>query len=221
MRTPNSVAYENQSLLQIASTVAGKYQLSVVGVADALNPVFARVTQNQESDLAFLQRLASAHDYDFTVRGTQLIFYSRTALEAQPPVMTVTRGNVERFGFENRTRRVYRAVQIAYQDPASRRLITQSVAAADIPTGDTCKLTTRCENAQQAALKARAALRNGNAWFTHARLRMPGTTALSAGNTIALSGWGSFDGAYLIETSRHSLSRRSGYSTEAEVRRVS
>jgi Bacteriophage probable baseplate hub protein len=220
MRTPNSVAYENQSLLQIASTVASKYQLTVVGVADPLNPLFARVTQNRESDLAFLRRLATAHGYDFTVRGSELVFYSRSALEAQPPLMTVTRGGVERFAFENRTRQVYKAAQVVYQDPASRRLIAQTVTAANIPTGDTCKLTTRCEDTQQATLKAQAALHNGNSWFTHARLTMPGTTELSAGNTIALAGWSSFDGVYLIEAAQHLLNRRSGYSTEAEVRRV-
>jgi phage protein D len=220
MRTPNSAAYENQSLLQIASTVAGKYQLSVVGVADPLNPIFARVTQKQESDLAFLTRLATSNGYDFTVRGGELVFYSRSALEAQPPLVTVTRGAVERFAFENRTRRVYKAAQVAYQDPATRSLIAASVAATSIPTGDTCKLTPRCENGQQATLKAQAALHNGNAWFTNARLTLPGTTALSAGNTIALSGWGSFNDVYLIETARHSLSRRTGYSTEVEIRRV-
>jgi phage protein D len=201
--------------------VASKYRLNVVGVADPLNPVFARVTQKQESDLAFLKRLATSNGYDFTVRGTALVFYSRSALEAQPPVLTVARGNIERFAFENRTRLVNKAAQVTYQDPASRQLITQSVAAVNIPTGDTCKLTMRCENGQQATLKAQAALNNGNAWFTNARLALPGTTALSAGNTIALSGWDSFDGVYLIEMSRHSLSRRTGYSTEAEIRRVS
>lgn len=220
MRTPNSAAYENRSLLQIASTVAGKYQLSVVGVADPLNPVFARVTQKQESDLAFLKRLAIANGYDFTVRGSELVFYSRSALQAQPPALTVTRNDVERFAFENRTRQVYKAAQVTYQDPATRSLITQSVAATDIPTGETCKLTPRCENGQQATLKAQAALQNGNAWFTNGRLTLPGNTALSAGNTIALSGWGSFDDVYLIETSRHSLSRQTGYSTEVQIRGV-
>ncbi|HTW87573.1 MAG TPA: contractile injection system protein, VgrG/Pvc8 family [Candidatus Binataceae bacterium] len=220
MRTANSVAYENQSLLQIASTVASKYQLQVIGVAETINPVFARVTQKQESDLAFLKRLATSNGYDFTVRGTELVFYARSALEAQPPILTVARGNVERFAFENRTRLVNKAALVAYQDPASRQLIIQSVAATDIPTGDTCKLTMRCENGQQATLKAQAALNNGNIWFTNARLTLPGNTALSAGNTIALSGWASFDGVYLIDTSKHSLNRRTGYSTEAVMYRV-
>lgn len=186
-----------------------------------VDSVFARVTQKQESDLAFLKRLATSNGYDFTVRGTELVFYARSALEAQPPVLTVARGNVERFAFENRTRLVNKAAQVAYQDPASRQLIIQSVAATDIPTGDTCKLTTRCENGQQAMLKAQAALNNGNVWFTNARLTLPGSTSLSAGNTIALSGWASFDGVYLIDTSKHSLSRRTGYSTEVVMYRVS
>ena len=221
MRTPNSVGFENQTLLQIAATVASKYQLQVMGVAETLNPVFARVTQNRETDLEFLTRLAATHGYEFTVRGAALIFYSRAALEAQPPLLTLTRGDVERFAFENRTRKVYKAAEVAYQDPATRNLITQTLAASNIPTGDTRKLIARCDNAQQAALKAQAALKQANSWFTSARVSLPGTTALSAGNVVAFSGWGSFDDSYLIEEARHSLSRRSGYSTTIVACRTS
>ncbi|SRR5579875_702782 len=221
MRTRNSVAYENQTLLQIATTVAAKYGLAVIGVADSLNPMFARITQNHESDLEFLKRLATAHGYEFTVRGSALVFYSRAALETQTPVITLTRGDVERFSFENRTRRIYKAAQVAYQDAATRSLITQTIDAAGIPTGDTRKLITRCENAQQATLKAQAALQEANSWFTSSQITLPGMTALAAGNTLELFGWGSFDGLYLIEVSRHSLHRRTGYSTSIDARRVS
>jgi len=220
MRTRYCVAYENQSLLQIATAVAAKYQLGVVAAPDAPDLRFERVTQSHETDLAFLNRLALAHGYDFTVRGTDLVFYSRAALEAQPPTLTLKRGDVVAFAFENRTRAVYKAAEVAYHDGLSRSLIAYTAAAENIPTGDTRKLIVRCENAQQAMLKARAALTGANQWFLQARLTMPGTTAVSAGNILALDGWASFDGAYIVETARHSLSRRSGYVTQIHARRV-
>lgn len=220
MRTQRSAAYENQSLLQIASTVGARYGLGVSGAPDALNLVFARVTQKQETDLAFLKRLANEHNYDFTVRGGQLVFYARQALEAQPPVMAIKRTTVERFSFENRTRRIYKAAQAAYHNPVTKQLITQTVQVSGIPTGDTLKLTRRCENGQQALLKAQAALHLNNMRFTRARMTMPGITRLAAGNTIALDGWGAFDAVYIIETACHRLNRARGYSTDIEVRRV-
>jgi len=80
MRTPNSIAYEDQTLMQIAEAIASKYGLEVISVANRINVSFARVTQKQESDLQFLRRLARGHDYDFTIRGNQLVFYARPAL---------------------------------------------------------------------------------------------------------------------------------------------
>src|SRR5579884_3295138 len=47
MRTPNSTAYENQTLLGIARAVAAKYGFSVLGAAVNPDVSFARVTQGQ------------------------------------------------------------------------------------------------------------------------------------------------------------------------------
>ncbi len=166
MRTPNSAGYEQQSLLDIAEVIAGKYGLSVVSAPGVTDLQFARVTQKHETDLAFLKRLAREHGYDFTVRGTLLVFYAQSALAAAPAVVSLDRSEVERFEFRNRTHRIYSAAQVAYQDPATKSLITQS-AQADItvPTGDSLKLVPRCENAQQALTKAQAALDDHNRLF--------------------------------------------------------
>jgi phage protein D len=212
-----SAGFENQTVMQIAATVADRHGLSVVGQPGAANPIYARMTQRQESDLAFLQRIAAAHGYEFTVRGSQLIFYSRASLEAQPPVMTLGRTDVERFCLSNPTRNIFRAAQVTYQNPTTRELIFQSTADPAIPTGDTLRLTQRCENGQQAALRAQAELAAANRRFFNIRLSTPGATALSAGNTIELTGFGQFDTTYLIETARHRLNCAGGYTTEIEA----
>lgn len=221
MRTANSAGYEGQSLLGIAQTIAAKYGYSVVSAAGAVNVKFNRATQNGETDVAFLKRLAGAYDFDFTVRGTSLVFYARSALESAPPIAVLERTNVLRFGFTNRTRHIYKAAQVAYQDPTTKSLITQRASpSAAMPTGDTLKLVTRCENGQQAALRTGAALHANNLKFVEGMLRVPGSTALSAGNNVSLSGFGSFDGVYLIHTARHHMAREVGYITDVEVRRV-
>jgi phage protein D len=221
MRTLNSVGYEDQTLLGIAQTIGQKYGLAVISAPDVIDIAFARVTQKHETDLAFLKRLALEHDYDFTVRGSILVFYSRTALEAIAPVQAVTRTELEGFEFRNRTHTTYRAAQVAYQDLTSKSLIIQSAAAiAPIPTGDVLKIVPRCENGQQALLKAQAALDAHNMFFTEASLVMPGSIAMASGNTIEVSGFGEFDGTYVILVARHRLDRAHGYTTRLEVSRV-
>lgn len=220
MRTRLSVAYEGQTLLAIAATIASKYGLGLVSAPELEDVAFARVTQRDETDLEFLARLADEFGYDFTVRGAQMIFYAHAALQLAAPIATIVRGELERFAFRNRTRRIYSAASAAYFDPSGKQLIAQSMsAAAAAPTGDTLKIIARCENAAQAGLRAAAALNRNNRSFFSARLTGPGNPALCAGCNVLLSGWGMLDGVYLIETARHLLSRERGYTTEVEALR--
>ncbi|MGH7814673.1 MAG: phage late control D family protein [Candidatus Binataceae bacterium] len=221
MRTAYTIGYENQSVLGIARAVAAKYGLEVAAAPGVSDIQYARVTQRQESDLEFLRRLAREHDYDFTVRGARLVFYARTALESAAPVATITRQSAGRFNFRSRTHAMYSGAQAAYQNPDTKRLILQTAKpAGTIAAGDTLKIVTRCENGQQAAVKAQAALHRHDMIAVEAALSGPGSIALAAGNTVALGGWGKFDGNYLIETARHRLSRANGYTTEVEARNV-
>jgi uncharacterized protein len=221
MRTPNSAAYESQSLVNIAGSIAAKYGLELiaapqVGEGDI---AFARVTQRCETDLEFLKRLANRYDFDFTVRGGQLVFYSRLALEAAPAVRTIERADTERVTFRNRTRRIYSGAQVSYFSPQSKQSISQS-ALATSPTGDTVKIVERVENAQQAAARAAAALRLHNMMFVEAAVEGPGIPIAVSGNIFQLSGWGAFDGRYLIDTARHRIDRATGYTTAYSARRL-
>jgi uncharacterized protein len=221
LRTRYSIGYENQTVLQIATAVAGRHGMTLEGVANAQEPIYQRITQRAETDLEFLRRLAIEHNYDFTVRGTQLIFYSRTALESQPPVLSISRQSVQRFSFAARTYRTYRRAQAAYFDSASKQLYAQSVLAdSAVVSGDVLKLVTRCENGQQAFERAASALHEANRLLTTAHLTAPGTPLMVAGNVIAMSGWGAMDGNYMIERAAHSLARDSGYVTEAYLRKL-
>ena len=135
IRTANSVGYEGQTLLEIAQLVAAKYEMSVVSAPEVIDIAFERVTQRHESDLAFLKRLAIENGYDFTVRGSILVFYARAALAAVPALLTVTRNNVESFEFRNRTHDIYRSAQVTYQSSINKALIAQSAGATTlVPT---------------------------------------------------------------------------------------
>jgi Bacteriophage probable baseplate hub protein len=224
MRTVNTVAYENIGIVEIAGLIAAKYGLVMVTASSESESdvVFARVTQRRQTDLEFLKRLAREHNFDFTVRAGQLIFYSRPVLESVPAVTTIMRSDTVRFSFRNRARRIYDGAEFSYFDPDTKQLITQSVSAdPPAPTGDTLKIVARCENAQQALVKAEALLHLHNMVFVDASLEGPGTTLLVAGNNVQLSGWGALDGTYLIETAQHRLARAAGYSTSIAARRVS
>ena len=224
MRTANTVAYENMGIVEIAGQIAAKYGLALVTASSESESdiVFARVTQRRQMDLEFLKRLAREHNFDFSVRAGQMVFYERPALESVAAAAVITRSDVIQFSFRNRARRIYDAAEFSYFDPDTKELITQSVPAdVTSPTGDTLKIVARCENTQQAQVKAEAALHLHNMVLVDASIEGPGNAALVAGSNVQLSGWGALDGTYLIETAKHQLARATGYRTSIAARRVS
>lgn len=222
MRTRLSAAYESLTLLDIATIVAGRYGLTVVSAPGVEVIQFARVTQNRETDLDFLHRLAADYGYEFTVRGGMLVFYAMSTLEAMVPVATIERSNIDRIQCRSRSHGIYSAAEAAYFDPYTKTLIAQTASpSAPVPETDTLKLDARCESASQASLRAQAALHRSNMKAIKMRLSGPGNVALAAGVTIELAGWGVFDAVYLIEMARHRITRAIGYSTEIEARQVS
>jgi phage protein D len=224
MRTANTVAYENMGILEIARQIATKYGLTLVTASSESESdvVFARVTQRRQMDLEFLKRLAREHNFDFTVRAGQLIFYERPALESAAAAALITRSDTIRCSFRNRARRIYDGAEFSYFDPDTKKLITQSVSAGEAtPTGDTLKIVARCETAQQAQVKAEASLHLHDMVLVDVSIEGSGNAALVAGSNVQLSGWGALDGKYLIETAKHHLARATGYRTSIAARRVS
>ena len=247
IRTPRSAAYENQTLLQVANTVAARHGMTVVGAPQSINVAWARLSQRTETDLNFLRSLALRHNYDFSIRGQQLIFYARTPLEQSQSLMTLRRTELipssssgginsallKSFEFKTRTQQIYRSATVAYLNPQQKKLIAaQSIAGGDginsvvpaginsVPTGDDLHIVTRCETPQQAQLKADSVLHDANKDQVTGRIETEGTVLLCAGVNVDISGFAAFDGQYHIESSRHRLERSSGYTTEVEVRKV-
>jgi uncharacterized protein len=235
IRTPRSAAYESQTLLQVAGTVASRHGMTVTGAPANINVTWSRLTQHNETDLSFLRRIAVAHNYDFSVRGTQLIFYARMPLEQATTVLTLYRtpslalppsgwrgapGRVKSFEFKTRSQQIYKSAAVAYQNPATKQLIANQAVDSTAPTGDDLHIVARCETPQQAQLKAQSALHDANMMQVTGRIETEGTTLLAAGVNLAIQGFGNFDGKYHIESSKHRLERSTGYTTEVEVRKL-
>jgi phage protein D len=213
--------------------------MTVTGAPQNINVTWLRITQKHETDLNFLRRLARAHNYDFSIRGTQIVFYARPPLEQAAPVTTIMRGQQsppplsspmsnngggvipKSFEFKTRTQKIYKSASVAYQNPATKQLIAASAEDSSAPTGDDLHIVTRCETAQQAQLKADSAIHDANMLQITGRIETEGTSLLMAGLNVTVSGFGNFDGNYHIESSRHRLERGSGYTTEVEVRKLS
>lgn len=223
LRTKRSKAFEEQTLLDIAEAVAQEHDLTVMGairtsVAGGL--YYKRITQNDESDLAFLKRLAEEHGFEFSVRGSVLTFFDAAEMASDATVATIVRGANTRYGFRSKTRKVYRACEVSYHDPDTKKLFKHSVVAPNFPGGDVLKRKVRCESLEQAEVKAKAILDRANRHEVEGTITTVGDPSIAAGVNVALEGWGKFDGKYQVTSTTHDMTGGGQYTTQIEVRHV-
>lgn len=158
--------------------------------------------------------------------------------------------HVDTFSFLIRTERVYKRAIVSYHHPIRKRLITYTVEAdpADLDpsqagspdparrlppdaaafltfsgnaaTGDTLKISERCESEADARAKAEAALHSNNMRRQTCKMTLVGEPSIASGLVAAVQGFDQCDGNYLLESSTHTLERNSGYETVLAGRRV-
>ncbi len=218
LRQENTKAFEGKTLKQIAQEIAGKHGFALVGEIKDIK--IKRITQKQERDLAFLKRLAEDYGYVFKIADNKLVFYEIGKLESAGTIFVMDRKDIISFSLRDKTHELYRACEVSYHDPKTKRLITHTVKAEGVVKGDVLKLNERCENKEQAIAKAQAALRQKNSFQTEGSIIVTGNPKLVAGSNVELTGLHILDGKYHIVSSRHNIDRTSGYKTELEVKRV-
>lgn len=232
LRTKNSTAHEKQTLKQIADKIAAKNQLTVKG--EIANIQIERVTQNRESDLAFLARIAKEYGYLFSVRDKVLTFTSIYGVENGQPVLEIDRTDLIAYSVTDKSVKTFKSATVQYRDPKSNKVVSATVKAGDAIEGgtgtvggantttasDVLEIKDKAENPQQARLKAQAALHKANSEGQEGTFDLYGEPLLVAGNNFTLTGMGKLSGRWHISRSSHSISRDSGYKTALEAKRL-
>lgn len=223
LRTKNSKAHEKQTLRQIAKGIADKYGYSIVatdGSGSLLDNIrIDRVTQNRETDLAFMKRVGSDYGILFSVRDTKMVFSSMYDIENGQPVLEIDRTDMIRYSFKDMSTKSYKKARVRHKNIATNenvKFIYEGDEDEQKESGDTLEVHTRAENPQQAEAKAKASLHKANSSGKEASFSVPGNPILVAGNNITITGLGNLDGKFHIKRSSHSISS-SGYTTDVEI----
>lgn len=217
LRTSNTEAHEGKTLKQIAEEVAAKSSLTLTGAGENTGRSYQRVTQNKETDLAFLNRLGKAEGIVFSIKDGKLIWHDQAKLDEAQTITIIARQQMNSFTFRAKTATTYKACQVSYHDPKTKTLKNHTEKADGVPSGDTLKIVERCESLEQAQAKAKAALRASNGKQVEGSVTVYGNQKLRAGCNIEVQGLGLLDGSYQILKARHSTERGRGYTTELEL----
>lgn len=244
-RRAKTRAWEKTDLRSIASTIAGESGLTLLYDSEDDPPHYDRADQDRESDLKFLSRLANDCGVSVKVSDDKLVLFDQKSYEKKPPVKTIILGSsdVLSWDFSTEQSQKYRSVTVSYRDPKLKKKGTaagyydadfenvsvkgrrnpavNSYTYTDesIEDGQEFTIKRRAKSVAEAERIARAKLRQLNARAVTGSISMVGDTDLVAGVVIAVSGFGSFDGNFIIERATHSVSYN-GYVTSLSLRRV-
>jgi len=230
LRTIEHAAFENTTLDAVAKRIAARHGLELTGKIEPI--ALDRLTQS-ESDGVFLTKLAGEYDYAFKVVGNRLVFHAIADLMASDPIASIAVSDfAPGWRIRDQIKEVPKSATVKSHNPKTNKLVSYSVnndgtisaspasVSKATTSADTAKRTTRTSNAAQADAKARCELARANREQTQGSASLQGRPRLVAGSVLTLTGAGRLDGNYLIQTSRHTLTRSGGYVTDVEFCRV-
>ena len=229
LRTKKSDAHEGKTLKQIAQKVALKNNLTIQG--DIPEITFNRITQNKETDLAFLKRISKEYGILFSVRDSVITFTSIYDVEKRNVSFSVDKSEISSYSLKDKADGMIKEASVKSKSAKKNQAISVNVDfekykqeqgyTSDTPISkDTGVSHGRVENKQQAEAKAKAIMHTSATNQMEGSIEMQGTTLAVAGNNFNLTGFGKLSGKYHIKSSSHKISKSSGYTLGLEIKRL-
>ncbi len=218
-----SRVWQNLTLSGIAKEIASANKMLCM-FESANDPFFERKEQFKTSDIEFLSGLC--HDAGISLKATNqiLVLFDQEAYENKDAVVTIKRNGGTYVDYRLGTGKAscaYNSCRVAYTDPKSGSVIEGYAYAADYDSAkesnQQLEITTKVKDRGEAEALAKKQLRLFNKYERTASFTMPGDTRLVAGVTVELSGWGPWDGKYIIKQAKHTVDS-SGYVTKINLR---
>jgi phage protein D len=212
-------AWEKTKLSIIAKDITGKAGVSLF-YDTVEDPEYDRIEQAQQSDLAFLQKLCIDAGLALKVSDTQVIIFDEFKYEQQVPIDTIVKGQARIKNYFGRTTLsgLYKSCRVDYHDADKKSSIKYEFAPPNPPkTGRVLVINERVASVAEAERLAKKKLREANKEGMTFSITLMGDIKFLAGLTINLSGWGAFDGKYIITQATHG--QQSGYETRLEMRK--
>lgn len=219
-QTIKSKSWESYTMSGIAREMAQNNGMTCLFLC-ATDPQYTRVEQYRQSDISFLQKLC--HDAGFSLKASNniLIIFDQSDYDNKPSVKTITYGkDYINYKLSTTESDKYTSCRVTYTAP-NGSVITATEYVEDYDSEDEdnqcLEIYQKVDNVAAAKTLAAKTLRYYNKYDFTATFTFPGDTSLVAGVPVTLSGWGSWDGKYIIKQAKHSVG--SGYTTQITLRK--
>ena len=224
-QTKKSKAWEAYTLSRIAGEIAAHNGMAAM-YESVNDPYYKRVEQVTMSDIAFLSKLCKDAAISLKVSGNMIVLFDQAAYESKPAVLTIKKGDGSYTKYKLRTGKAdmeYAACRVSYVNPNNGKTIQGMAYSENYDAKDErnqiLEITAKVNSIGEAEVLAQKMLRMKNKYEYTAIFTLPGNTILVSGVTVNLSGWGSWDGKYIVNQAKHSIGS-SGYTTQIRLRHV-
>ncbi|MBR2941846.1 MAG: hypothetical protein IKB82_00455 [Clostridia bacterium] len=224
-QTKKTKAWEAYSLSGIANSMASANGMTCMYLS-ATDPKYDRVEQYKTSDIEFLSWLCHNAGISLKVTNNIIVLFDQADYEKKESVRTIRRGDGSYLKSKLHVGAAdseYASCRVSYTDPATGRCIEGTAKVEDYDAksknNQQLEIKAKVANAAEAKTLAEKHLRLHNKYAKTATFTMPGDHALVAGVTVMLSGWGTWDGKYIVKQAKHTIGT-GGYTVQIKLRKV-
>ena len=128
----NSVAWENITLKELVVQIANKHEMNAEIYAE--NEFFERLDQNQETDLAFINRIVKETGLNMKVSDDKIIIFDDEEMEKNDTVeiFNINDERIRSFSLKKKNKEIYDNVEVSYYDPDKKKVIKEIITKKEL-----------------------------------------------------------------------------------------
>ncbi|WP_026748614.1 phage late control D family protein [Leptotrichia trevisanii] len=128
----NSVAWEKITLKELVTQIANKHKMNAEIYAD--NEFFERLDQNQETDLAFINRVVKETGLNMKVSDDKIIIFDDEEMEKNDTVeiFNINDERIRSFSLKKKNKEIYDNVEVSYYDPDKKKVIKEIITKKEL-----------------------------------------------------------------------------------------
>ena len=217
-------SWENYNISGIGQEIASKAGLTLL-FESSDNPTISRIEQDEETDIAFLKRVAQMYGFSLKISSGYLILFKKADFEKNSAVRTFTYGSGEVTSWDFSTTSgdtEYNYCTVSYGG-ISGTYYDESYETPEEGEEDKNLLLSinhiAVSSQGEAESIAEQQLKLKNRFERTVTLNVPGDPTLMAGLNVELKDCGYWNGKYMIKRATHNISK-SGFTTKIELRKI-
>ena len=127
----NSVAWERITLKELVTQIANKHEMNAEIYAD--DEFFERLDQNQETDLAFINRVVKETGLNMKVYD-KIIIFDDEEMEKNDTVeiFNINDERIRSFSLKKKNKEIYDNVEVSYYDPDKKKVIKEIITKKEL-----------------------------------------------------------------------------------------